>query len=386
LKKNRIIWIILWLLSLVGISFYGGVVSYGFFYTMTFIPVFSLLYVLYVYIFFRVYQYTDGRNFVVNDAVPYSFKLINEYHIPFAAIRVKFFEPFSSINELSDLTEYELMPGSGITRETTLVCHYRGEYEIGIKELVVSDYFRLFSIKFKNKECKRVIVDPQIVKLESLGSYKMHTMDSLNKADKLDIVSREYAIGDDVRFINWTQTARTGNLMTRERIGEEGNGVAVIMDDCRYSKDPCIYLPSENKILELTIAIAMFFCGKNINVTQMHVISGKTKENHIQNNRQFEAFYKQMAAVSFDSKNNQQLMFETAAKNNEIMGCSVVFMVLPRLSAEAISMTDRLAKRNISTVIYLVSDESDQKPNVSRLDLTTIITVSPEAKLEEVIQ
>lgn len=325
---------------------------------------------------------------MVDDAVPYSFKLINEFHLPFAGIKVKFFSPFSTINELSGDTEYELMPGSGITRETTLVCHYRGEYEIGIKEVVVTDYFRLFSISYKNKDCRRVTVDPQLVRLESLGSFQMQTQDSLIKADKLDVVSREYVLGDDVRFINWSQTARTGTLMTRERTGEEGNGIALVMDACRYSDDPYVYLPVENKVLELTIAIAMFFCDKGIGVTEWHPVSADadTVANHIQSKQQFENFYQQMAAIAFDKNNTQESLFGALIRGEDITNSAAVYMVLSRWTKAAGDMTEKLAKRNISTVVYLISEDMEQKPDISRPDLVEIITVSPEARLEEVIK
>lgn len=354
---------------------------------MTLIPIFSLLYLLYIFVFFRIYQNTDGRNFVVNDAIAYSFKLINEYHLPFAGIRVIFFSPFSTINELSDKTEYELMPGSGITRETTLVCHYRGEYEIGIKEVVITDYFRLFSIKYKNNECKRVMVAPQLVRLRSLGSLKMQAQDSPAKDDKLDVVSREYIIGDDIRFINWNQSARIGSLMTREKTGEEGNGVTLIMDACRYSSNPYEYLPVENKVLELTIAIAMFFCEKNIGVTQWHLDSAINgiHQNYINNNQQFDTFYKHMSSVQFDAVNRQEVLFEALIRNNEILRSAIVYMVLPCWSKAAASLVDKLSERNISTIVYIISDEITKKPEVSRSDLVEIIIISPEAKLEEVI-
>lgn len=386
--KNRIIWAVLWILSLVAITFYGGTISYGFFYTMTLVPVFSLLYLLYIYVFFHIYQYTSGRDFVVNDAIPYSFKLVNEYHLPFAGIRVKFFSPFSTINELSDKTEYELMPGKGITRETTLVCHYRGEYEVGIKEATVTDYFRLFSITYKNNESKRVIVKPQLVRLESLGNIQIHVNDSNVKADMLDVVSREYTLGDDVRFINWSQSARMGTLMTREKTGEEGNGVSLIMDACRYSQDQYEYLPLENKVLELTIAIAMYFCEKNIGVVEWHA-DNRTKginKNYVGNNQQFASFYANMSSVDFDDTNTQEILFSHLMRNGEILRSAITYMVLPFWSKSSAAMVEKLAERNISTVVYLICDELTEKPEVSRSDLIEIITISPEAKLEEVIR
>ena len=46
----------LWLLSLVAISFYGGAVSYGFFFGLTLVPVVSAVYLLAVYLRFKIYQ------------------------------------------------------------------------------------------------------------------------------------------------------------------------------------------------------------------------------------------------------------------------------------------------------------------------------------------
>ena len=46
MRRNRIIWLCLWVLSLVGISLRGGAVSYGFFAMLTLVPIISLLYLL----------------------------------------------------------------------------------------------------------------------------------------------------------------------------------------------------------------------------------------------------------------------------------------------------------------------------------------------------
>ena len=49
MKWRRGIVFLLWILSLVGISFFGGTISYGFFWAITFIPVISIVYLLFVY-------------------------------------------------------------------------------------------------------------------------------------------------------------------------------------------------------------------------------------------------------------------------------------------------------------------------------------------------
>ena len=64
MKRSRIIFIILWILSLVGISFFGGPVSYGIFAALSLLPVFSLAYVICVFFLYRIYQELDNRSIV----------------------------------------------------------------------------------------------------------------------------------------------------------------------------------------------------------------------------------------------------------------------------------------------------------------------------------
>ncbi|MBQ7959331.1 MAG: hypothetical protein IJ330_06465 [Oscillospiraceae bacterium] len=61
MRRNRIIWFCLWILSLVGISFHGGIISYGFFIAVTITPVFSLFYLLLVYALFHILQNVERR-------------------------------------------------------------------------------------------------------------------------------------------------------------------------------------------------------------------------------------------------------------------------------------------------------------------------------------
>ena len=141
MKRNRLIWFCLWVLSLVGISLKGGAVTYGFFALLTLVPLISALYLLAVYSMFHIYQELEHRYVTVNEPVHYRFALVNEYPLQFAGIRVRFFSSFSSITDLDDETEYELKPHSRIEKETKLICRYRGEYEIGIKAIEIQDFF-----------------------------------------------------------------------------------------------------------------------------------------------------------------------------------------------------------------------------------------------------
>ena len=84
MRRNRIIWLVLYIMSIVAISFYGGAVSYGTFITLTMVPVVSLIYILLVILCFRVYQKLDGRDVVANHRADFYFTLQNESLMAFS--------------------------------------------------------------------------------------------------------------------------------------------------------------------------------------------------------------------------------------------------------------------------------------------------------------
>ena len=105
MRIRRIILILLWILSLVGISFYGGPVSYGFFAAVTFTPAVSLFYTLFVLFRFKIYQELSTKNVSAGTVSGFYITLQNEDFFTHSGVKVNFFSPFSSINGMDENTE-----------------------------------------------------------------------------------------------------------------------------------------------------------------------------------------------------------------------------------------------------------------------------------------
>ena len=106
MRRHRLIWLGLWLLSLAAISFFGGTISYGFFFGVSLLPVLSLLYILCVYMGFKIYQETEGRSMVCGQPVPYFFVLQNDVWFAFTSVSVRLFSSFSYVEKLPGDKEY----------------------------------------------------------------------------------------------------------------------------------------------------------------------------------------------------------------------------------------------------------------------------------------
>ena len=391
MRVRRCILGICWLLSLILISLYGGTVSYGIFFGLTLIPFVSFLYILFVWIFHRIYQEIGSRNIVCGQSVPYYFVLKNESWFAFASIRIFFFSDFSYVEELPDEIEYELLPGEQYKYETSFVCKYRGEYEVGIKEIVISDFWGLFSIKFAVRESRKVIAAPKLIHLDGLRSVPdiSAAMQSENpQVTELDVVTREYAAGDALKQINWKASAREGRLMSRKTIGEEKKGVALIFDTKRCDKDPEVYLPIENKVLEIVLALSLFMSKSNTPVSYFYHQNNSTNDiehGELNGLKDIEDFYEQMKRVQFDNGADMGADLMKVHREGHLMDKVIVFMVLHEMGNDTLRLTYQLAENDTIVVCYIVTDENiDELCSTSDLSRRNI-AITPEEELEEAL-
>ena len=262
MKMRRWILLDLWVLSLAAISLYGGAVSYGIFFGITLIPVISLIYLAAVYFNLKILQQIDNKNMVCGQSVPYLFILQNESFCVFAGVSVGMFSSFSTVEELPGDSEYELLPKDKKVFETKLTCKYRGEYEVGVKEIVMTDFFKLFRIRYRIPHAVKAQVLPRmtrVTRLDSIGDFISPVQrESLREQSEADVVVRDYVAGDAVKQIHWKATAREQKVKVRNRIGEEKQGISLLWDTRRYSKEERLYLPVEDKILETVVASGFF--------------------------------------------------------------------------------------------------------------------------------
>ena len=386
MRRNRIIWCILWILSLVGISFFGGPVSYGFFTLLTVLPVTAILYLICVYFCFHIYQELDTNRLVAGQSVPFYFTLKNEFFFDYAGIRVQFFSSFSSISGLDDETVYELLPNTGITLQTSLICRYRGEYEVGIKSVEMQDFFRLFVISFHNPETLRVGVKPRLVYLDELKSIENSPVAIRNSSfndTEPDVLVRKYEPGDDIRQMHWTSSARSRQLMIRKRIGEEQQEIAILMGTKRNGL-PGEYLPVENMMLETGLALGLYFAGRNISVL-FFSYQGILTEKKMTGMEQFEELYDSLSKTEFREEYTDEIFLSETIAQQHVFDCRTVFLILHEWTEMAVNTVQILNENNIYVVICLVTDELPDDISPEQFPGAVVIRIKTDADLKEVL-
>lgn len=388
MRKRRLILLGVWVLSLIFISNFGGAVSYGLFFGVSLIPVISLIYTLCVYFRFRIYQQIESRTITCMQAVPYFFVLQNEDYYGFASVKAKMFSTLSYVEDIPDNMEYEILPGDRYTYETKLVCRYRGEYEVGVKEVIITDFFRLFSFKYEIQGTIKALVQPRMIHLEELSSISDITAfvqkENFIAATEPDVVVRDYIPGDPIKFIHWKATAREQKLKTRNRIGEEKQLICLFYDTKRYSDQILTYLPPENQVLETVLALGLFLAEKNISYTLLQG-QKQTGRKSVRGLRDYEELYRMVAATQFDQDLNSQLIMKSLLKEGAMSHCKILIGVLQTVTNDTLMMLEPLLDQGIVTVLYVVTDEPIEDMIKQGNERLRIIAVPVNAELKDIL-
>ena len=381
MRRNLIIWLALFIISVILISFYGGTVSYGIFTVLAAAPVVSLIYILFVIMRFGIYQKIDGHSLVANRRSDFYFTLQNESLMTFVSIRILFYSDHSEIDGLNDATEYELAPHSGIRKQTGIICRYRGEYEVGIRKITVTYPLRLFCISYNNREPLRVRVKPDIVHLEGIRTPSENLSsagDSRRNATQPDVLVRDYTTGDDQRMIHWRASAATGRLMVRKLTGIERSGVGIIMDSTRPSLLAKEYIPAENKMLECMIALTLFFCSRNTSVG----ISCGNYTAVVDDMAGFEDFYEQMCRFDFDKEGDRTAECGKSLSRPVIADRKDVYYLTWKWDKVSYDFANELIRCGMSVNVCIIGRESDAAYKAYGINM---VSIPPDSSLTEVL-
>lgn len=388
MKTGKFVLLVLFLLSLTGISFYGGTVSYGFFFGILLMPVISGIYLVYVYTRFGLYQEVGSRMVVCGQPVPYYFVLQNDDFVAYTSIRVRMFSEFSFVEEVPDHKEYALLPEDKQKYETTLTCKYRGEYEVGVNEVILTDFFQIFRLTYRVPSAVKAVVAPRVVRLKELNSIPEITayLQNQNLLEQMEPEGsiRDYRQGDSLKRIHWKASAREQKLKVRQMTGEEKQGITILCDTKRTEKDMRDYLPVENQMLEILLALNYFFAENHTKVNNLYR-QGDFKNVSLGSIKDFELFYREISSLTFLKEYEFSVVLDQALQHGLLTGSKAVFFILHEIDEKLLETVESLESGGTIIVLFAVTDKdisSYQKMNSAR---KKIITVPIDSRIEEVL-
>lgn len=146
-----------------------------------------------------------------------------------------------------------------LTRHYTLKCTARGEHEFGPLEIVSGDVFGLFRRTERIETPQTLLVYPRYVPVERLGITARQPFGDFKAIQHLATDPlrmrgiREYAYGDNPRYVHWKATARRGMLQTKLFEPAATPQLFIFCNQDTFAK---IWEGIDKATLELTITVA----------------------------------------------------------------------------------------------------------------------------------
>lgn len=210
-------------------------------YILLFTAIFLLLFVLglnlYTIYTFRFTQTLETDRAEKGSRVKLFVNVANETFLPLSMMEIRFVLPCPGKTLDHPIC---VAPYSREDFELTLDLPYRGVYEVGMKEIRITDVFGLTSIRYELRRLPwykmlHLTVLPAVPEGPAAGEILDEKLFALEAASPLasENVSsaREYRPGDPLKRVNWKVSARYGELYMKEYDAPARESIALLIDN-----------------------------------------------------------------------------------------------------------------------------------------------------------
>ena len=235
-----------------------------------FVPILSVIYLRIEVLCVKLYLNVSAQEAEKHSPVDFSLTLSNESPLPFPFVEAVITVPSDdAVRCIRQKTKLSLIPYGNYVIEKTLAFAYRGAYEIGISELCVYDFFRMFRYRIKMDLFRELFVVPRRLSLpvESGGDSRQEETETVvaqsgqDNTELSDI--RTYQPGDSLRSVHWKLSSKTQDLMVRQYARNADRQTFLFVDTAlRYDTEDRRWLPDINEyatdgVVEGAIALAV---------------------------------------------------------------------------------------------------------------------------------
>ena len=358
--RNRIIYCILLILTLVFASNYGGNMVYCLFYAVVLLPLCSFLYTYVVFRRFSVYQDIPERITQKYTVLPYSLALENRDYFSYDNIRFICNESLARLSDDIDIGTLHMEPKTARTMEGNIKCLYRGTYYVGIERIEVTDYFGLFRIAYDFPSKVRLTVKPRILPLEQLKVAENSRDAKRNLyTTQLDSVlgneMRNYMDGDSPRHINWKVSARYNELYVRKPDVKELVDTVLFLDTYCYWKTENDCIIHSDPMIETALSIAKHYCDRRL---QLNVVYHDKSDvvMSMSNVNQFNSFYKEMGRIFFSEQYRVEQAASTYFSRKSEAEQHVIFVVY-KVTEELVDFANVLVNKGQRVTLLVTGTE-----------------------------
>ncbi|RFA09863.1 hypothetical protein B7R54_12110 [Subtercola boreus] len=173
--------------------------------------------------------------------------------------------------------------GAPTTFGYSLEARHRGEHLVGPLTVLLSDPFGMVIRTVRIGRPDLLTVTPSTVPLPrgavrlASGAGSAPASRQLGGAGEQDVISRKYQTGDSMRRVNWSATARFGELMVRQD-DQQNDQHAVVILDCAatgYAAAHHRFSPEFEWAVSMSTSIALHLLGEGFQVRHIDAVGAR---------------------------------------------------------------------------------------------------------------
>ncbi len=361
MKKYRIIYSFILLLSWIFVLAYKSVFSVVLMFTAIIAPVISLI--LFAASFFLIKFEMTEDEIVCAKKQPFTVTLIikNYFIIPTAAMRI------TGVMQDDDgiARNGQIFVSMPALKKVPLLykgsLFYRGEYYIGADYTEMTDIFHLFRLRKKINKKTRVIVLPEQYDLayDSKLSSENDLSSDVQKfsGDKSNIFSsvREYRSGDPLKLVHWKLTSKHDDVIVRNTESLNDYSRLIICDTGEYFISESENMSAVDRTLELALAAAKNGIENNYKID----IAAAGRIYHV-NNGNYDGLYREFALI--ERGGELQLENTDRSFSDEAEKYDSVYLISPHYSRDVVTAYSDMPYREkvfILTGAFKAYDEEE---------------------------
>ncbi|MBO5671324.1 MAG: DUF58 domain-containing protein [Clostridia bacterium] len=272
LTRNGVMYILFFVFALLFTQALRSPLSSVLFIFAMLLPPLLLLYVLTCQIFISESNTVEAETVQKEVPLEYEILIANNGFLPYPFVDADICYPSTDgVHCEIRRVSCSLAPMGTFRITDRAVFHYRGGYEIGIRDLYVYDPLKVFRIRMRRDNLRPVFVMPRrpVIVTDGEGAAsEVNTTEVRNRrgADRTELTEiKEYRMGDGLRDIHWKLSSKTQDLMVKHYGMNACRSVCFLPDLGENYTDPLrrglytedINLCCADAVTEMTIALML---------------------------------------------------------------------------------------------------------------------------------
>lgn len=239
------IYALFWVLCLVFTQALQSPLSAVLFLFATILPFFNLAYVFAARRAVEIELYSSVQEAAKGDPVGYRIRVCNSSLLPLPFLEADILVPNAGSVRCQIRRLYlSAAPRSAYEVSGTVRFSYRGEYDLGVSDIYLYDFFRMFRLRAVLNRLQPVYVLPRRTSLEQLAGSAVSDVNTesqrnargIDRAEMSDI--RDYRMGDHMKTIHWKLSSKTEELQVKEYAMNTGKTAYLFLDMAAHYPAP----------------------------------------------------------------------------------------------------------------------------------------------------